>query len=153
MRRNRSLVLLAACVGSLCVGCARSSETPAADSSSGVALYEANCAACHGAGGLGDGPLAASLPVEPPSLMEHLGHHKEDELIRIIGGGLPPGMPPSALSDDEIRRVVDYAWTLVPDSMVAELREMQRMAEMGMPMESGASKAMDSVMHANHDSM
>lgn len=100
----------------------------------GQALYEANCSTCHGARGLGDGELAASLPIPPPSLLEHLGHHAEEQLIRIIRSGVPPAMPPAPLTDDEVRLVVEHAWTLVPDSLLEGLREMQRMAEMGMDM-------------------
>ena len=40
-------------------------------------------------------------------------------------------MPPTPLTDDEIRLVIDYTWTLVPDSLVEELREMQREVELG----------------------
>ena len=101
----------------------------------GQALYTANCATCHGEQALGDGPIAASLPIEPPSLLEHLGHHPMDQLVQLIRSGLPPAMPPAALTDEEIRLVIDYTWTLVPDSRVAGLREMQRLAELGMPMD------------------
>lgn len=103
--------------------------------SEGAALYETHCADCHGARALGDGPMATSLPVAPPSLLEHLGHHPMDQLVRLIRSGLPPAMPPAPLTDDQVRLVIDYAWTLVPDSMVAGLREMQRQAELGMPMD------------------
>ena len=109
-------------------------EDRSVEAGSGRALYEASCAECHGAQALGDGPMAANLPVPPPSLMEHLGHHPMDQLVRIIRTGVPPAMPPAPLDEDEVRLVIDYAWTLVPDSMVAGLREMQRMAEMGMDM-------------------
>lgn len=102
----------------------------------GRALYEVHCATCHGDRGLGDGPMAASLPVRPPGLVEHLGHHPAAQLRRIILTGVPPAMPPAPLTEEQVRLVVDYAWTLVPDSLVERLREMQRMAEMGMPMDS-----------------
>ena len=35
---------------------------------SGSTIYADNCAACHGVGGMGDGPMAASLSVSPPDL-------------------------------------------------------------------------------------
>ena len=89
---------------------------------------------CHGDLGIGDGPLATSLPIEPPSLVEHLGHHAEDQLVSIIRMGVPPAMPQSPLSEDEVKLVIDYTWTLVPDSLVEGLRKMQRMAEMQMEM-------------------
>ncbi|WP_026147551.1 c-type cytochrome [Limimaricola hongkongensis] len=37
---------------------------------SGRALFMENCAACHGAGGRGDGPLAAGLPRAPADLTQ-----------------------------------------------------------------------------------
>jgi hypothetical protein len=73
--------------------------------------------------------------------MEHLGHHPGDQLRRIILAGVPPAMPPAPLTAPQVHLVVDYAWTLVPDSLVEGLREMQRMAEMGMPMNMGADSS------------
>tara|TARA_Y100001970_G_scaffold20229_1_gene22815 strand:+ start:9706 stop:9987 length:282 start_codon:yes stop_codon:yes gene_type:complete len=57
-----------------------------------------------------------------------------DELVQLIRSGLPPGMPPAPLTDDEIQLVIDYMWEMVPDSLIAELREMQREAELGVSM-------------------
>jgi len=51
-------------------------------------------------------------------------------------------MPPAALSEEEVQLVIEYAWTLVPDSLLAGLREMQRLAEMGMEMNMGDSTTM-----------
>lgn len=42
----------------------------AADTSAGRALYMDHCAACHGAGGTGDGPMASLVTVEVPDLTE-----------------------------------------------------------------------------------
>ena len=124
----RALVLLTS-VGIGACGTSEGSDANA-ENSPGKRLYAFNCGACHGDGALGDGPLAANLPVPPPPLFEHLGHHPMDQLVRIIQTGVPPAMPPSSLEEAEILQVVDYLWTLVPDSMIADLREMQRMMEM-----------------------
>ena len=37
---------------------------------SGAATYRQNCVACHGKTGVGDGPLAADLPVPPANLRQ-----------------------------------------------------------------------------------
>jgi len=63
-------------------------------------------------------------------LKEHLGHHSQAELIRLIQGGVPPAMPPTPLDEGQIQLVVDYLWTLVPEGEVAALREMQQHMEM-----------------------
>jgi len=40
------------------------------DPSSGKAMYASYCAACHGAGGKGDGPAASELKAPPPDLTQ-----------------------------------------------------------------------------------
>jgi mono/diheme cytochrome c family protein len=40
----------------------------AQDADRGAALYQAHCAACHGASGQGDGPMAAVLTLPMPDL-------------------------------------------------------------------------------------
>jgi mono/diheme cytochrome c family protein len=100
------------------------------DVSAGQALLEGNCVECHGERALGDGPMAGSLPVVPPSLLEHLAHHTRAQLVGLIRSGVPPAMPPAALTDDEVGQVIDYVWTLVPESEVAALRAMQEQMEM-----------------------
>lgn len=97
--------------------------------SPGQALYQENCAACHGDEALGNGPMASSLPVPPPALKEHLGHHSQAQLVSLIQGGVPPAMPPQPLSAEEIQMVVDYLWTLVPADEVEALRAMQQHME------------------------
>jgi len=140
-----------AIVALVLAGCGAAEDADVVEMSEGEALFVANCAECHGVSALGDGPLATSLPTPPPSLMDHLGHHPEEQLIRIIRTGLPPAMPPAPLSEDEVRLVIDYAWTLVPDSLVDGLREMQRMAEMGMDMDMGSGEGPE--MDAPMDTM
>ena len=111
--------------------CSNEEVTKISKIRAGEMFYEATCFSCHGEGGLGDGPMAEMLPVRPPPLTEHLAHHPIDQLVQIIRDGVPPAMPPTPLTDDEIRLVIDYTWTLVPDSLVEELREMQKEAELG----------------------
>ena len=133
---------------SLClVACGGGEPDATVAMSEGEALYQTHCASCHGDGLEGDGPMAAGLPVQPPSLFEHLGHHTEAQLFGLIRDGVPPAMPPANLSDDEIRLVVDFAWTQVPDSLVEGLREMQRV------MESGEEMPMDSAGAMDHSTM
>lgn len=82
----------------------------------GAALYPANCATCHGAGGHGDGPVAASLPVPPADLTAgHLWAHSDGEMfwwlthgIEAPDGGLAmPGFA-SKLSDDDRWALIDF---------------------------------------------
>ncbi len=113
---------------SFAYGCAGGADEPAV--TQGQALYEANCLACHGEGALGDGALAGTLPVPPPSLLDHLAHHTQAQLVQLIREGVPPAMPRTALSDEEIQLVVDYVWTLVPAALVESLRAQQEHMEM-----------------------
>ena len=48
----------------------RAQESDPAVLERGKRLFEANCAACHGKTGLGDGPLAGMLTVAPGNLQE-----------------------------------------------------------------------------------
>lgn len=132
--------------------------------SQGQALFQANCATCHGPDARGDGPMASSLPVQPPSILQHLGHHTQAQLVQLITGGIPPAMPPQPLSPEQVQLVVDYVWTLVPESDVAALRAMQQQMEMmgdsamanmpgtpGMPgMGMDANTTMPGMEHSGH---
>jgi mono/diheme cytochrome c family protein len=57
---------------------------------SGKDLYQRFCAACHGAEGRGDGPVAASFKVEVPDLTliaRRAGNtYPRDRIVRIIDG-------------------------------------------------------------------
>ena len=73
----------------------------------GRAVYDASCARCHGADGLGgqSGPgIVARLPLRA-----------DDDLAAIVRGGLPDrGMPAIALGDDDLASLVVYLRTLGP---------------------------------------
>lgn len=94
------------------------SPAPASD---GRALYEAHCVACHGAAFRGDGPLASTLPVPPANIVEHLGDHAPEEIVRRVAEGIPPAMPAAPLTSDEIESVIDYVWSTLPDSTQSRL--------------------------------
>ncbi|MDE1011179.1 MAG: CopD family protein [Paraburkholderia fungorum] len=71
----------------------------------GRKLFEANCTACHGTGGLGNGPLATRLLKPPANLsLPHTALHTGGDLFWWITHGIPEsGMPPfaSVLSNEE----------------------------------------------------
>ncbi|HVB17918.1 MAG TPA: copper homeostasis membrane protein CopD [Stellaceae bacterium] len=61
----------------------------------GGALYTENCVACHGAGGRGDGPAAAGLPIRPADLTEpHLFAHSPGDLFWWVSQGRGDGAMP-----------------------------------------------------------
>lgn len=61
----------------------------AASITKGLALYQSHCAACHGADGNGEGPLAASLSTWPPRLGgELLWRRAEGDLFGTVMVGL-----------------------------------------------------------------
>jgi len=87
----------------------------------GSALYGRWCAACHGAGGRGDGPNAAYLPVRPAAHADAvaMSARSDDALYDTIAGGggimnRSPRMPAfgETLSDAQIRALVGYIRTL-----------------------------------------
>lgn len=105
----------------------------------GQALYQRNCAGCHGASGNGDGPGARFLKAQPPTMQDGLEGHDSRAMSReparfrdastmaggrswvyygkIIRGGMGTGMPywGTVFSDDEIWNIIDYLWTFLFD--------------------------------------
>ena len=74
----------------------------------GAGLYGANCAGCHGAGGRGDGPLAAGLAVPPADLTAaHLWAHSDGEMFGWLTNGIEA--PEGGLA------MPGFAATLTPD--------------------------------------
>jgi copper transport protein len=77
----------------------------------GEALYEAQCMACHGALGFGDGPNAAGLDPPPANLHLHAAHHTDGDLFRIVTEGVPGTAMPSfeeRLAAEERWHVINY---------------------------------------------
>jgi copper transport protein len=78
----------------------------------GEAIYSAQCLACHGVDGKGDGPAAVNMPVQPANFTDpsHL-IHSESTMESYVRNGFPnSGMPPfqGVLSDQQISDVVAY---------------------------------------------
>jgi mono/diheme cytochrome c family protein len=77
----------------------------------GADLFAADCAACHGPGGRGDGPARAGLPTAPADLTaEHLWEHSDGDLYWWIGHGIGSAMPGFAdrLDDRAIWALIDF---------------------------------------------
>lgn len=84
--RRYGLVALAS-VGLVALACREEAQPPPA---TGSLLYGRHCASCHGAGGRGDGPLAAALK-RPPSDLTTLakrngGRFDEAAVMAVIDG-------------------------------------------------------------------
>ena len=83
-----------------------------ADVTRGKVIYERHCAACHGVGGWGDGPNAASLKIKPSNFHRFSSFLKSDEeLLRTIEHGVvfsPMHAWRGRLSDGEMQDVVAY---------------------------------------------
>src|SRR5512135_2379437 len=89
----------------------------APDVQQGAAIFAQNCAACHGAKGLGDGPQSMQLPVTVPGigLADVARQAAPAEWYKMVTqGNLDRFMPPfvGALSDQQRWDVVAYALSL-----------------------------------------
>lgn len=110
-----------AAVGAAVLG---SGAAPAAapaktDVSAGKAIYDKQCANCHGPAGKGDGEDAAYYTTKPTDLTDKavLSKRSDDFLAAVISGGGPAkglskDMPPTKLSPTELKSVVAYVRSL-----------------------------------------
>lgn len=100
----------------------------------GRAVYDRSCASCHGANLEGEPNWrekkpSGRMPAPPHDATGHTWHHADAVLVGITKFGLVPGKyaPPGyesdmpgfggALSDDEIRAVIDYIKSTWPDEI------------------------------------
>ncbi|MEQ5872208.1 cytochrome c [Sagittula sp. NFXS13] len=107
----------------------------------GAALYQQNCASCHGVDLQGQpdwrspGP-DGRLPAPPHDATGHTWHHSDDILFRItrdgtaavVGGGYQGNMPGfgDSLSDAQIRAILDYIKSIWPERERAYQRDRTR---------------------------
>lgn len=85
---------------------------------SGLAVYSANCATCHGETGLGDGPAAVGLEPPPADLSDGTwvtGDGSLPAIINVVENGSPGTAMigwKGTLSDAEIQAVSQYVQSL-----------------------------------------
>ena len=106
-----SVTLSMGIIGLLFAPLLQAQEYPA-DITRGKGVYQRHCQACHGAGGLGDGPDAKDLKVAPANFHRFSSLLKSDEeLLRIIEHGVvfsPMHAWRGRLTDGEMQDVVAY---------------------------------------------
>jgi mono/diheme cytochrome c family protein len=82
----------------------------------GAAIFTANCIACHGTGGRGDGPAAAELNPKPADLTSEMHRaHPDEDYVNWITNGVPASAMPAfgdTLSEAEILDVVAFIRSL-----------------------------------------
>ena len=94
-------------------------------------IYGHRCANCHGAGGRGDGPMAAALAVAPPDFRDTVQRLSNSQIRRAIadGKGAMPAFDP-ALRPSEVNDMLqmvrflsregrDLAWWEKFDTLIA----------------------------------
>jgi putative copper resistance protein D len=83
---------------------------------SGLELYLAHCAVCHGVAGTGDGPGSVGLPRPPADLTApHTADHTAGDLFWWLTHGIPrAGMPPfgDRLSEEERWDLINFVRAL-----------------------------------------
>ena len=108
---TRPVALAAVLAGGVCL--AAGAAKP--DAAAGKAVYDRECASCHGGTGKGDGDDAAYFTTKPPNFTAPavLSKRSDDFLAAVIteGGpskGLSKDMPATKLSAGDIKSVVAY---------------------------------------------
>ncbi len=95
-------------------------QTDAAAIAAGAKVYEAQCVACHGKTGAGDGVRAGELDPRPGDLSNpEVWLQTDGELFyKIVEGRTPMPTFDKLLTEDEIWRVIIYIRTLAPEPAV-----------------------------------
>ena len=117
---------------------------PGISMAAGARLYDAHCAACHGAELEGeanwrDRRVDGTLPAPPHDASGHTWHHPDRQLFAItkygtaalVGGDYQTNMGGFAdeLSDDEIRAVLGYIRSRWPEDIRRKQAEITRRAQ------------------------
>jgi copper transport protein len=85
-------------------------EATEASIEQGRIIFLRSCSMCHGESGRGDGPLAATLPLKPANLYDHVPYHPDQFFFSVITNGLSGVMPAfgSSLSEEDRWNVLNY---------------------------------------------
>lgn len=76
----------------------------------GAQVFSIHCVSCHGVSGVGNGPVAKSLPVPPADLTEpHTALHTAGDLYWWLTHGKPPGVMPGF----EAETTEEERWDLI----------------------------------------
>lgn len=91
----------------------------------GKKTYFQNCASCHGAKAMGDGPAAATLNPKPTNLRAMSGGHADGDFAWKIANGR--GVMPAwkgVLKENEIWELVNYIQSLNPNGKMMDMSKM-----------------------------
>ena len=94
------------------------SDAGGGSTASGAAIYNANCATCHGEGGRGDGPAAVGLEPPPADLTDGVwvtGDGSLPAIVNVVANGSPGTAMigwKGTLSDAEINAVSAHIQSL-----------------------------------------
>jgi mono/diheme cytochrome c family protein len=87
-------------------------STPQQQIDEGKAIYEAECARCHGPGGAGDGPDAPALDTPHPDFSDlaYMAARTQSEFFSAVTDGAGEAMPAfqAALTEDQRWAALDY---------------------------------------------
>ena len=142
MTRITPFLLLLALLLAACGGGASPASEPI-DLAQGRALYDANCASCHGVNGEGQPnwqqPLENGVWLAPPhDASGHTWHHPDAVLLQIIndGGSAPNSTMPAyadILTREQQRAVLEYIKSFWPDDIRAAQADLSRRYEEAQP--------------------
>jgi mono/diheme cytochrome c family protein len=91
----------------------------------GKKYYFQNCASCHGAKAMGDGPAAVALTPKPTNLVAMSGGHPDGDFAWKIknGRGAMPAWK-SILKENQIWDLVNYIQALNPNGRMMDMSKM-----------------------------
>lgn len=145
----------AALTGAILACNAQMATSPAIDADAfdarGARLFARHCAACHGATGEGNGPVAGHLypvPRDFASAQFELSSTRnsvptDDDLVRTLRRGMPgSGMPAFGwLPDDDLRVLAEHVRFLAVEGLASELRYGARIGDEQLPWDEARSIA------------